>query len=356
MSKGSSADDDYRHIAFEQFLKDVASKVGFTPDQMERGYVWRVPHYEAVITRLGEDTMRLDLYVNGDQLRDAMLSAPMPAIVELWSGMIIELLHSPNAPRAAPSAHYKADEERIFSWQRKMQRIQQHVYRLMDHRRWSQVYDAVIAANPLLVETNPMIRYLRSVYADFAVLAVRRQARPHKDSVSLFGLMREIEGAPKAITREWYRRLWRGETKSEYRQLGMMGPFVERDADNVYAEFADTEGERLSGTCIADDIWSLSHDTESIVYFSDNVVAHDGAQGYRVDKYGTISRHDLDLAVLTVEHFTRRYSQLLLGIVPRNMTPIDLGSAHSVLRLPWIENDAIAEEIHRRFDPWNRVG
>jgi hypothetical protein len=85
-------------------------------------------------------------------------------------------------------------------WKRYIESAEGQVIVLMDRRRWNRVYEAIVNANPALPAGNPMLRYFRRVYGDYAVMAIRRQAKPHDDAFSLSDLIRDIAANPTVLT------------------------------------------------------------------------------------------------------------------------------------------------------------
>jgi len=92
-------------------------------------------------------------------------------------------------------------KEKIAKWQRDIVQIRGAIARLLDYRRWNRVYEAIVGANPRLTPGTAVLDYFRYIYGDYAVMAIRRQAKPHRDSISFLGLLDDLAANPRLITR-----------------------------------------------------------------------------------------------------------------------------------------------------------
>lgn len=150
-------------------------------------------------------------------------------------------------------------KQKIEKWQREILRIQNAVTRLLDYRRWNRVYEQIVAANPLLRPGIPVLDYFRNIYGDYAVMAIRRQTRDQKDSISLIGLLPDLEENASYITRTWTRELYHQPTPG-----GTVYPddFANMLADSSFQHFADASGEHLDPMVVRADIDGLEAATK----------------------------------------------------------------------------------------------
>ncbi len=220
-------------------------------------------------------------------------------------------------------------KQKIEKWQHEIERVRNAVTRLLDYRRWNRVYEGIVAANPLLRPGVPVLDYFRNIYGDYAVMAIRRQCRQQRDSVSLLGLLKDLEQNAAFITRAWTRDLYRQPTPG-----GTVYPehFAYELADGTFKTFADPTGEILDAATVRADIERLETATKGILSHSDRVVAHDDPRGPEFD----VNFDDLNVAIDTIEEVAKRYILLLTGASMLTMTPIDSTNAISVFSFPWI--------------------
>lgn len=221
-------------------------------------------------------------------------------------------------------------KQKIEKWQREIAHIRTAVMRLLDHRRWNRVYEEIVRANPRLRPGIPVLDYFRNVYADYAVMAVRRQVRSGKDSVTLAGLLEDLAANPSLITRIWTRQLYEQPLTSGHRYPQHMAHGL---ADRTFAQFADSTGERLDAALVTADIDRLRAATKKILEHGDRVVAHDDKRGAS----GGATFDDLNAAIDAIEEITKRYVLLLTGDSMLQMTPIDVSNSASVFRFAWID-------------------
>jgi len=221
-------------------------------------------------------------------------------------------------------------KQKIEKWQRDAVRIRGAVVKLADYRRWNHVYEEIVRANPALRAGMPVLDYFRNIYADYAIMAVRRQAKPHRDAVSMFDLLKDLEENHAFISRSWTRELYRKPHASGFAYDEEM---AHRLADSTFAKFADASGEYLSKEMVAKDRDALTAATGDIVTHSDKHVAHD----QRSQQQASATFDDLNRAVDVLEELTRRYVLILTGESLLSIVPYDTTNSISLFRFPWID-------------------
>lgn len=215
-------------------------------------------------------------------------------------------------------------------WVRYINRIEKQVFRLMDFRRWNRIYEQIVNANERLHPGIPVLDYFRNVYADYAAMAVRRQAKPHGDAISLLDLIEDIAANAEAITLEWTVALYQGPTPSGHRYDPDEARWL---AESTFEQFADASGQAFDAAIAEADAKELRAATADIIKISDGSIAHDDKTPPKV----TSTFDDLDKAVALIARLTKRYSLLLTGASIGTMTPIDQTNAIRVFSFPWID-------------------
>jgi hypothetical protein len=261
---------------------------------------WERAPYRVVIS-LEDDGLHVRLFIDR-KLHYATVTATLASFVGYVGREVSDFLKGPQPARPEPKK-YPVDEVWIEAMQGRLRRVHQQVTVLMDHRRWDLVYQDILAHNPALRQPNWMIAHFHRVYVDFAVLAIRRQCKKDGDAVSLLGVMDEARRAAATLTREWYHRLWRGETKSKFAYAGVAGPFVDWIADKQYETFAGPEGERVDPDIIAADIEKVRTETRGIVDYADRTTAHDDKRGFDPTKRARSAAVEARLARQLHEQF-----------------------------------------------------
>jgi hypothetical protein len=222
-------------------------------------------------------------------------------------------------------------KQKLEKWQREIVRIREAVVRLADYRRWNRVYEAIVNANPRLIPGTPVLNYFRNVYGDYAVMAIRRQAKPHRDSVSLLGLLEDIAANASFITRNWTREMYQQPLEgSGHVYDASMAIWL---ADKTFKEFADSTGLQLNRELVDADVESLRNATREVIAVSDTAIAHDDRRGPEF----VVTFDHLNQAIDVIEEITRRYVCLLTGASMTRMTPYDQTNSIGVFRFPWID-------------------
>jgi AbiU2 len=215
-------------------------------------------------------------------------------------------------------------------WKRYIESAEHQVMVLMDRRRWNRVYETIVNANPMLPAGNPMLRHFRLVYAEYAVMAIRRQAKAHDDAFSLRDLISDIASNPTAVTlsatiEQYQEPLPNGHCYDEAMATDL--------ARMTFTKFADTGGELFDAHIAIADVERLDAATAKIITHADSYIAHDD----KIKPEQTITFDEIDFAVLLLEELTKRYSLLLTGRSWGTLTPYDQGDTLAAFKLPWID-------------------
>lgn len=215
-------------------------------------------------------------------------------------------------------------------WRRFISRIEPQVFRMMDFRRWNRAYERIVNANPRLLPGNPVLDYFRSIYADYAALAVRRQAKPHRDSISLLGLIDDLAIFAEAMTLGSVIDLYLQPLPSGHKYPTDVARFL---AESTFKQFAIKSGNTLDPAIPTTDAAALRAATKNIVTIVDGTIAHDDKTIPQVES----SFNELDEAIVLIASLTRKYTLLLTGAAFIGMTPIDQTNAIDVFSFPWID-------------------
>jgi len=224
-------------------------------------------------------------------------------------------------------------DPKIEKWRRWIRAIETDVIGLNHYRRCNRVFEAIVEANPQLLPGNAYLDYFRNIYATYAAMAVRRQARPHQDAISLAGLLRDLADNPTVPSRSWIKEFYAeavGETGITY--PADIAAFL---ADSTYAAFADASGEYLNVARLESELTSLDAATDDIVELVDRQIAHHDKR--RSSGRATFAK--LDGAIEVVTSITSDYTRLITGKANLSMVPVDLTNALDVFNIPWIDRE-----------------
>jgi hypothetical protein len=226
--------------------------------------------------------------------------------------------------------------DKAAKWEAWIADIREDVFHLMDSRRWNAVFERVVNANPRLNPGQVIPDYFRKIYADYAILAVRRLVRRDNKSITLTDLLRDLSENNEMVTREWYRALYKrpfpdGQVYDD--------EMAYRLADSAFENFCDNDSHKhISKALIEQDLAKITVDTATIVHVSDRAKAHKDKRG--LDPNLPIPTFTaLDVAITTLADITQKYVLLLTGAGMASMTPFDQTNALQVFHFPWIDTE-----------------
>ena len=150
-------------------------------------------------------------------------------------------------------------------------------------------------------------------------MAIRRQLKADKQSVSLARLLKDIAASPTIVTREWFFSLYSDSVVPE--------AAIEKD----FHSFAPVGAAHIDGQAVQADLVSLRSVGSVIESFADRLIAHDDARG--VDTMPTYA--DLDAAIDLVYALTRKYYLMLHAGNIIDRTPTIGHNWQAVFDYPW---------------------
>lgn len=98
-------------------------------------------------------------------------------------------------------------EQRIEKWNKWLEKIDQDVSFLLSNRSIFRKVQKIVDNNPKIQSPNVFYAFLADTYVAFAAMAVLRQLKFHRDSISFAGLLQEIIETPYVLSRAGYATL-----------------------------------------------------------------------------------------------------------------------------------------------------
>ena len=90
--------------------------------------------------------------------------------------------------------------QKLKKWLRWMGTIQDEIlYLLRDAKMFWEIQDIIIE-NPRTQWPGVFSRYLGRIYLSYALAGLRRQIKPHKDSISFVRLLKTLKNCPSTTT------------------------------------------------------------------------------------------------------------------------------------------------------------
>jgi hypothetical protein len=221
--------------------------------------------------------------------------------------------------------------DKAAKWEAWIEAIHADAIYLVDRRRWNAVFEQIVKANPKLLAGQTIPDYFRALYADFAVMAIRRMMKKQPDSISLTALLEDLIENHEMLTRAWYRTLYRRPVNGHVYEEDM----ANRLADSAFAHFAGS-AEVVTKSKIESDLAIIVDATRDIVHFTDRLKAHKDRRGLGPE-FSVPTFDSLDVAIVILGNMANEYWWLLTGQKSMAMQPLDMTNALEVFGFPWID-------------------
>lgn len=151
---------------------------------------------------------------------------------------------------------------KLKKWREWMKDIEKEICSLVaDANMFWDVQD-IICENPRLQKPSAFYRYLGRTYLSHALVALRRQIKSHKDSISFVGLLNEIVETPKELSLDYYCSL----LSESNPQLGI--------AKVDFEQYADASGTYICPQKVTADRDKLKSKLAEQETFADKRIAH----------------------------------------------------------------------------------
>ena len=214
--------------------------------------------------------------------------------------------------------------QKFTKWDGWLDTIYKEVVSLVEYQQIFGKVQNIIKANPEIQEPNPFYRFLANTYGDSSIMGVRRQIKPHRDSISLVGLLEEIIRNLSVLSRKRFVELYRADMQSEANCI-----FDKR--------FAGTCADHIDPNIVQKDLNELRAHGAKMEAYADKRLAHRDKKQPAVPTFG-----ELDPCIDCLKKLTTKYSLLLKAedltdcFVPPFILEVDIEVIFSV---PWIRSD-----------------
>jgi len=176
----------------------------------------------------------------------------------------------------------------------------------------------IIKKNRALREGNLLFQLLEGWYIDSVVMALRRQLKSDKQSISLARLLIEVREAPEILTRVRFVKL--------YEDSVML-----RVAEKTFDQYAQLGAPYIDPDLVSADLLQLSQRTEKCERLGDRAIAHKDMRGP-----GELPTYaDLNKALDFAEGLLRKYTMMIKADYLPQVAPMHLDPWQDVLDIPW---------------------
>ena len=216
-------------------------------------------------------------------------------------------------------------EQRFQKWDGWVEPIYEEIQGILIHRHVFKEVQEIIKANPKIQKPSSFYQFIGNAYAALGVMAVRRQVKIQKDSISLAGLLSEMIETPELITKERYLGLF----------TSGVSPFgiAEKEFERIWG---GSVREHIDPALVQADLDNLKSKARAVEEFADRKVAHLDKRSINgttsnVPTYGELSEC-LDL----LEELVKKYYLLFRAASVSSILPTWQYDWKAIFYEPWI--------------------
>ena len=130
--------------------------------------------------------------------------------------------------------------QRIKKWVGWFEKIDDEICLLVSNRDIYREVQEIIDSNPKIKGQNLFHEFLGHTYIDYVLMAIRRQIKNNKDSLSFARLLNEIIETPCILTREWF--------------TGLYPAKMQRHAHSDFSQFAGKRKDYVDPDLVKEDM------------------------------------------------------------------------------------------------------
>ena len=215
-------------------------------------------------------------------------------------------------------------DQKFEKWKKWLDQIYCQVVDLVTTQRiFSEVW-AIVERNPKLQKPNSFYKFLNDTYAAYGISAVRRQIKPHKDSISFARLLKEIIVTPDVLSRDRFVDLYSANMKNIANDL------FDKEFSTKYIDHIDPN-------IVQWDLYRLETHGNKLEDFADKRIAHyDKRAPQHIPTFA-----ELDACIDCLEELMRKYWLLFKASDLGDNLVLEFTEdyRHEIFRQPWILPD-----------------
>ena len=213
--------------------------------------------------------------------------------------------------------------QKFEKWEKWLETIRVEVTDLVRSKHIFWKLGDIVKNNPKIQKPNSFYKFAGETYFAYAVMGIRRQIKPHKDSVSFAGLLQEIIEMPCVLSRKRFVALYERGAQFE--------------ANHDFTEFAQGKAEHIDPDIVQRNLHKLQELARAVEDLADRQFAHyDKRPAKKVPSFG-----ELDDCIDFLAELTEKYWLLFKAADIRNdwvPTPVE-DCWEEIFRQPWIPPD-----------------
>ncbi|RKU31845.1 hypothetical protein C6497_00765 [Candidatus Poribacteria bacterium] len=213
-------------------------------------------------------------------------------------------------------------DQKLEKWEKWLKSIR---YEVMDLVRSKHIFwklGDIVKNNPKIQKSNSFYEFAGDTYIAYSVIGVRRQIKPHRDSISFVGLLQEIVEMPCVLSRE--------------RFVALYGKDSQLEANHDFDQFACADAEHIEPNWVKQDLEKLKGLGREVKNFADKRIAHYDKQPVEnIPSFG-----ELDACIDFLAELTKKYWLLFKGTSIEMLVMPIVDYWDEIFRQPWIPPDA----------------
>jgi len=152
-------------------------------------------------------------------------------------------------------------DQRLKKWIKWLKVCEVEIQGLLTYRDIFWNVQELIKNNQAIQKPSSFYWYLGDTYISHVAIAIRRQVKIDKQSISFARLLNEIAGDPKHVSRKYFTDLYKG-SNAEHR------------ADSDFDRFSGKGKDFISSDMVLSDLSTLQKTAKKIEKFADKRIAH----------------------------------------------------------------------------------
>ncbi len=220
-----------------------------------------------------------------------------------------------------------SDDEFYVTLQRDVKDVQTHLTDAFRHRKIFLDTTEILKKHPTLrnsTDAGYWYDWLRTLYAHYIIMAVRRELDRGATSPNLYDLLHRIRKRPQVLSRDRYDKLFEGS------RLKQSDPDV---ANKQFAQMAGSD-EFIDPKIVRKDLDEVKKQARLVVLYANKVVAHRTAESVEVTL-----RHVND-SLETIEKVLQKYYLLLTASSLLSAEPSIISPWQRAFTVPWILSES----------------
>lgn len=213
-------------------------------------------------------------------------------------------------------------ESKFKKWNRWLTVIYRDIKATLTHRAIFQEVQGMIRSNPKIQVANPFYDWLTTAYVTTVAMGIRRQAKIHKEAISLARLLQEIRHHPEVLSRQRFQALFK------------RTPLSLEEVDRLFDPFAGPGGEHIDPAKVEEELRMLKTKANKIEQLADKRIAHYDQVRAR-HAVPLPSFDELDECLDFLEELMKKYLLLFRGQECKRLVPPLPEDWKQIFEHPW---------------------